>query len=662
MAVIAGLAAIVTLAGCVSPGAAPSTWSTPQPAASPGLGDLPVQAVADVGSPRLADGLAPPTNRWYSGLVFGPEPQPVFPFPLAFAARNDGFTVDLPQVTASPNTIAATFDGGLDIGLTASSFEVVAVDPVSVTLEYSDAGAPVGRLTIAEGSPVVSFTAAAETLLASAESLRPVSDGLWQTEADGTVYGILAPGASLDGGGLRLADGSSAQVFAVPEDSTVEAWGEALGEPVTGVAVSYAIDDESAETRLVYSASDDTIVVPFPGREPEDACDLGTFATPYGRAGACASGSLEWAVPRLKAQSAYDFDGLDDERHAAIVEQLATDLDAVEPLPADTYFGGKALARLAGFLSLARDLGEDELADRAADLLWTEIQPWIDPEGCATRDARCFVYDPDLRMVVGLTPSFGSEEGNDHHFHYGYFLSAGAALADYRPETLEAMSPVLDVLAADVAAGAEREALPSLRVFDPYRGHSWASGTSPFADGNNQESSSEAVGAWNGLAHWARARGDEDLTERAEWMLSLEASSALSLWLEPDLDDLPNGYEHGIVSLTWGAKRDYATWFSPEPSAILGIQLLPFSPISLEYLGGSPERVQANAAEAGGEDAYSGPLGDYVLMYSALGGAEALDAAESAASGLTDDELDDGNSRSAILAWLAAVRVAGGDS
>ena len=44
-------------------------------------------------------------------------------------------------------------------------------------------------------------------------------------------------------------------------------------------------------------------------------------------------------------------------------------------------------------------------------------------------------------------------------------------------------------------------------------------------------------------------------------------------------------------------------------------------------------------------------------MYSALGGADALDAAGDAASRLTDEDLDDGNSRSAMLAWLAAVHL-----
>jgi endo-1,3(4)-beta-glucanase len=657
--VAAWLAAIAMLAGCAAP-AGPVPWSTPTSLASTGVGGLPMSQIGGVSATRLAAGLAPPTNRWYSGLVFGDEPQPVFPFPLAFAARGDGFTVDLPTVTTSPHTIAAPFGGGLDIRLPSSSFDVVRYDPVSVTLEFADDEGALGQTTIAEGSPVVSFAALQNVVIETSEPLEPTADGLWQTRADDTVYAVRAPGATYDADGLSLAAGTTAQWFAVPGDSTAEAWADALDDPVTHVAVSFSVDDDSASTRLVYAESGDTVLAPLPGREPETGCDLGTFETAYGTTLACAAGELEWSVPRVPAHAQYDLEGLDGSQREALIGQLAADIAAVEPTPADTYFGGKALARIAGFLSLARTLDDDDLAGRAADLLWRELEPWADPQGCETRDARCFVYDDALRTVVGLTPAFGSEEANDHHFHYGYFLAAAAALSEYRPETTETLAPVLDALAADIAAGAADEALPALRGFDPYRGHSWASGPSPFADGNNQESSSEAVAAWNGLALWARVRGDSELTSRADWMLSAEASAARSLWLEPE--DLPAGYDHEIVSLAWGGKRDYATWFSAEPSAILGIQVLPVGPVSLEYLAASPEHVDANVAEAGGESAYSQLLGDYVLMYSALGGDAALDAAEEAASRLSDADLDDGNSRSAMLAWFAAVRLRGGGS
>jgi len=665
LTLLGALAMITALGGCaaLTPSATESEresgWTTTTPMARSAAAALPVQAIADIPVPRLAEGLVPPTNRWFSGLVFGTEPQPVFPFPLAFAARDDGFTVDLPVVTSTARTIAAPFAGGLQVEIGSTSFEVVRYDPVSVTLEYSDDAGPLGRLTIAEGSPVVSFAAERDTVLRTSADLTSAGDGVWEVRSDESQYAVMAPEATYDQEGLRIPRGGIAQWFAVPDDSSIQAWAEALDTPVSQVEVAFSFDEDSVATRLVYTDAGDTVVVPFPGRDSGIECDLGSFHTAYGTAPACIGGTLEWSVPRLHARNSYNLDGLEASKREELVAALSADLDAAVAPPADTYFGGKGLARIAGFLSLARDLGERDIAERAADLLWSELRPWIDPQGCETHDSRCFVYDDALRTVVGLTPAFGSEEGNDHHFHYGYFLAAGAALADYRPETVDALTPVLDALAADVAAGAKEDALPALRVFDPYRGHSWASGLSPFADGNNQESSSEAVAAWNGLALWARASGDESLAERADWMLSAEAAAARSLWLEPDLEDIAAGYDHGIVSLTWGGKRDYATWFSPEPAAILGIQILPVGPVSLDYLAGSPERVAANVAEAGGQAAYSGPLGDYVLMYSALGGADALEAAERAAADIESADLDDGNSRSALLAWLAAVRLAG---
>ena len=53
---------------------------------------------------------------------------------------------------------------------------------------------------------------------------------------------------------------------------------------------------------------------------------------------------------------------------------------------------------------------------------------------------------------------------------------------------------------------------PFFRTFDIWRGHSFADGNG-FPDGNNQESSSEAVNAWNGLGLWAHVRGDERMLE-----------------------------------------------------------------------------------------------------------------------------------------------------
>ena len=634
-----------------------------QDAAAPLSGDavsaLPVEQISSAAIPHLADGVAPPTSRWYASLAFSDPGVPVYPTPLAFLATGDGFTVQRPAVSVSPTSIAAPFTGGLHLDLGATDYRVARTDPVSVTIAYTDATGPRARVTIAEGSPIVAVAAESDLDLVLPETPTEVAAGAWTVTLDGAVHLLVAPQAETDGSALRVPAGGTLQVAVPPDDGDPAAWAAAIGEPVTGVAVTGGVDDEGADTRLDYEGTDRTVVVPFAGLDagstsPADDCTLGTYDTPYGAASACASTTLEWSVPRIAPAAEYDLAGTDDATRASLLAQASDDLAVTGALPDDTYFGGKALARLGDLLSLARTLGDADLATRIADRLAAELEPWTVADGCATRAAKCFVYDDRLHLVVGKEVGFGAEDGNDHHFHYGYFLAAAGALAAARPDLVDELRPVMNALAADVAGGSG-DALTALRVFDPYRGHSWAAGLAPFADGNNQESSSEAVAAWNGLALWAEASGDDELLGRAAWLLSNEAAAARTLWLDPA--DLPAGYAHTIVSISWGAKRDYATWFSAEPSAILGIQALPLGPVSLEYLAGDPARVAENVADAG-DTAFTGPLGDYVQAYSALGSPDAASAAATAFAARTT--FDDGWSKSLALAWVAAVQARSG--
>jgi endoglucanase Acf2 len=83
---------------------------------------------------------------------------------------------------------------------------------------------------------------------------------------------------------------------------------------------------------------------------------------------------------------------------------------------------------------------------------------------------------------------------------------------------------------------------------------------------------------------------------------------------------------------------------------MLGILVIPMSPAST-YLGGDAERIKANVAEATG-GRFDQKFGDYLLMYSALAGEQERSAALAAAEKLDAKWIDDGNSRSYMLAWL----------
>jgi endoglucanase Acf2 len=211
----------------------------------------------------------------------------------------------------------------------------------------------------------------------------------------------------------------------------------------------------------------------------------------------------------------------------------------------------------------------------------------------------------------------------------------------------------MNLLAADLATSGGSKYFPDRRGFDAYAGHSWASGYSPFADGNNLESSSEAVNAWNGLALWGQATGNEPLTTEASWMLSSEAASAKAYWTDFDMTQpVYTGFEHSVVSLNWGGKRDYSTWFSADANAKLGIQLIPMSPVA-GYLAGDPKRIERSVTEATA-GSFDKQFGDYLLMYSALGGTDAAQKALATARDLPEKDIDDGNSRSYLLAWIMA--------
>jgi len=175
------------------------------------------------------------------------------------------------------------------------------------------------------------------------------------------------------------------------------------------------------------------------------------------------------------------------------------------------------------------------------------------------------------------------------------WINAAAMVALFDPDWARSdrRGDMVRLLARDWASPDRDDPLfPFLRTFDPYAGHSWASGGAPYADGNNQEASSEAIVAWASLILFGAATGDTPLRDLGIWGNTLETNAARLYWF----GEFPAEYGRKTIARLWGSGGDHVTWWTANPEEVHGINFLPMTAASL-YLGHDAAYVQANLAE-----------------------------------------------------------------
>jgi endoglucanase Acf2 len=153
---------------------------------------------------------------------------------------------------------------------------------------------------------------------------------------------------------------------------------------------------------------------------------------------------------------------------------------------------------------------------------------------------------------------------------------------------------MVDLLVKDIATAERGRAdIPFIRNFDPYEGHSWASGIGLGDTGNNQESSSEALNAWTGLILWGEVNGDKALRDLGIWLLATETESVQHYWFDLYKQVFAPEYKNPDVSMVFGGKYAHNTWWIDDPRQITGINLLPMTTVS-SYFARDPAYVKRN--------------------------------------------------------------------
>lgn len=535
------------------------------------------------------------TNQWYSSLYFSDWSSPMFAFPLAYQLSADGMAVSYPAITGSEKTVFGSFVPQLRVGIPGKlvSKKVLKADPASVTVELC--GVDYCFTTVmAHGVPVTHYTMSADGVLELRESqaVEAQIEDLQLRLAFPTsryVAGVYRNGSWVplalkqDGSliTLTLKAGDRLSIGLEPDSGSLTL--EQMAAAVIETSVDFSNHENDLATSLAYvtDTGKPALVALLPHHwKSVQENELGTYQTVRGTMKLYSTKSI---VQRLQQHEVLSIAGMVQTLTPPQKTELSKHVSAsavgiLAEAPHQTiYDAGKQVFRLAQVFEIAGALDHPE-TDALQRKLVTILQDWLGKAPSDTHPHLKLVENP--RGVVAVVPQFGNEVFNDHHFHYGYFVAAAGILIDAAPEFQVSLEPGVTALLTDIGNLDTTNGYPFLRGFDVYESHSWADGHATTGDGNNQESTSEAINRWYGFLRLAQATGDDRLLQVARHGLAMEQEAAQLYWLgqKPALYQFPKGFEHPMASLVWGGKVDYATWFSNHASHIYGIQFLPMTP------------------------------------------------------------------------------------
>ena len=261
--------------------------------------------------------------------------------------------------------------------------------------------------------------------------------------------------------------------------------------------------------------------------------------------------------------------------------------------PADTYWGGKSMLKTCQAFNMAWQL-ELPISDDLFKEAKRVVEDWLtyEPGEKAYYYAR---YPLPWSGLVGFNSSYGSEQFTDNHFHYGYLVMSAALVGLHDPVWLEKFGPSVTEVVKQYAEW-ERDSprFPRLRTFECWGGHSYAGGMSNGYDGNNQESSSEAIGSWAGMFFLGAVLGEKDMIATGAMGYAIETEAIHEYWnnaygwKDPEQSNWSENYEPTICSVMRDRDMGAWTWFSGEPIHVYGIQWLP-AWTHLSYVGAHAE-------------------------------------------------------------------------
>ncbi len=572
---------------------------------------------------------AAPTNQWYSSLVFNPKPEVIFAQPLTVRMTALGFELALPSKQVLPTErrdveihyphsdpllispaafepgpakLAKTSDWAIDVSMARGADEML------ITIAH---GSPYAHVQLSRGDLRLRLPAAADRIDGAGDSR------VLALRLKGKPYALFGPtgvrweqASPTEWLGRLPAGKGYVAAAALPDEQadTLALFTRHAYSVIDDTRVSWRFDAAASQvettfkatTRALEGADNGTLLGLYPHHWFNNAAVEGKLGPAFDSL----RGKIRLlAASQFKTTTAYTgfvpyWPGIKSSpRLAELGELMGKDLREARRMMLregkGAYWQGKGLQRNLKLMDVFEQQGDLAGRDQLLTMLKKRIEEWLTGDSAKSY----FHYDKALGAVASYPDEFFTvEQINDHHFTYGYWIRVAAeiALRDPAWAAKDQWGGMIDLLVADIATTRRGGAdFPFLRNFDPYEGHSWASGVGLGAFGNNQESSSEAINAWVGLILWAEVTGNHELRDIGVYLYASEIEAINHYWFDIHGLVFPPEYKNVETSMVFGGKYAHNTWWTDEPRQIKGINLLPITTASL-YLGRDPKFVKRN--------------------------------------------------------------------
>ena len=236
----------------------------------------------------------------------------------------------------------------------------------------------------------------------------------------------------------------------------------------------------------------------------------------------------------------------------------------------DTYYGARELAQSAQVMAIDAQLNQYAPLAAIETNLRAQMADWMTYTPGETN--HYFARYNNWRALIGFNVNFGSQAFNDMHFHYGYFAVTAALLGMHDPSFLTQYGGMTRLMVKQYANWDRTDAnFPVLRCFDLWEGHSGAGGLAD-GQGENQESSSEAMNSWAGMYLLGGMMNDTAMTDAGAMGYAIESTAVNEYWQDWKHTNFPASYGEATTGILASSGIAYGTYFSGDPVWVNAIQ------------------------------------------------------------------------------------------